>query len=376
VSHAPARLIGSIGRAGLSFQRPRPARALVDRDSVRYRSINDAMARYRSVEDGLRALITGVHGFAGPHLVEMLRAETAWELYGLGRSQRPPPLGYHPICVDLLDRDRLHTLVAEIAPTHVFHLAAQSHVPTSHTDGGATLINNIIGQTNLLDACRALPSSPRILVVGSGEEYGRATPEQMPLREDCPFNPTSPYAVSKIAQDYLGLQYCTSYGLPIVRVRPFNHIGPGQSDRFVVPAFARQIARIEAGQQEPVVRVGNLEARRDFVDVRDVVRAYFLALTRGEPGEVYNVGGGTVVSIGEVLELLLSLSAAAIAVEPNPDLMRPSDVPLFVADSTRLRAATGWEPTIPFARSLHDILDWWRNQLGVRQHGTSATRGA
>lgn len=324
----------------------------------------------------MRALITGVQGFAGPHLIRVLRDETDWELYGLARSQRGSGGDYHAVSADLLDRDRLHTLIAEIAPTHVFHLAAQSHVPTSHTDGGATLINNVIGQTNLLDACRACAAKPRVLIVASGEEYGRATPEQMPLREDCPLNPTSPYAVSKIAQDYLGLQYFNSYGLPVVRVRPFNHIGPGQSDRFVVPAFARQIARIEAGQQEPVVRVGNLEARRDFVDVRDVVRAYYLALTRGEPGQVYNVGGGTVVSIGDVLEVLLSFSATAIGIEPNPALMRPSDVPLFVADSNKLRAATGWEPSIPFERSLRDILDWWREQLGVRQRDTNATQGA
>jgi len=324
----------------------------------------------------LRALITGVQGFAGPHLIELLRAETDWELYGLGRTQRPPAIGYHPVSVDLRDRDRLQAIVAEIAPTHVFHLAAQSHVPTSHTDGGTTLLNNIIGQTNLLDACRTLPAAPRMLIVGSGEEYGRAKPEQMPLREDSPLNPTSPYAVSKIAQDYLGLQYFTSYDLPVVRVRPFNHIGPGQGDRFVVPAFARQIARIEAGQQEPVVRVGNLEARRDFVDVRDVVRAYHLALTRGEPGEVYNIGGGAVVSIGEVLAMLLARSSRAIAVEPNPDLLRPSDVPLFVADSTRLREATGWAPTIPFTRSLQDILDWWREEIGIRQRAASTIQGA
>ncbi len=324
----------------------------------------------------MRALITGVQGFAGPHLIRVLRDETNWELYGLGRSRRATAVDYHPVNADLLDRELLHDVVAQVAPTHVFHLAAQSHVPTSHTDGGATLINNVIGQTNLLDACRDCANPPRVLIVASGEEYGRARPDQMPLREDCPLNPTSPYAVSKIAQDYLGLQYFIAYGLPVVRVRPFNHIGPGQSDRFVVPAFARQIAMIEAGQQEPVVRVGNLEARRDFVDVRDVVRAYYLALTRGEPGEVYNIGGGAVVSIGEVLTMLLGLSSHAIAVEPNPDLLRPSDVPLFVADSTRLREATGWEPTIPFARSLQDILDWWRAQLGVRQRDTSATQGA
>lgn len=314
----------------------------------------------------MRALITGVQGFAGPHLIAVLRQETAWTLYGLRRSQQGQAEGYTSVAADLLDRARIRAVVREIAPTHVFHLAAQSHVPSSHEDNGATLINNIIGQLNLLDACRALPAPPRVLVVASGEEYGRAAADRMPLGEDEGFNPTSPYAVSKIAQDFLGLQYFLSYGLPVVRVRPFNHIGPGQSERFVVAAFARQIAMIEAGQQEPVVRVGNLEARRDFLDVRDVVRAYYLALTGGGAGEVYNIGSGSAVKIGEVLALLLALSPLAIGVESIPELMRPSDVPLFVADSTLLRAATDWEPTIPLARSLREILDWWRKELNVR----------
>ncbi|HEY8598355.1 MAG TPA: GDP-mannose 4,6-dehydratase, partial [Thermomicrobiales bacterium] len=173
--------------------------------------------------------------------------------------------------------------------------------------------------------------------------------------------------VSKIAQDYLGLQYFLSYGLPVVRVRAFNHIGPGQSDRFAISAFARQIAEIEAGQRAPVVCVGNLEARRDFLDVRDVVRAYSLALTRGEPGAVYNIGSGTAVRIGEALELLLGLSTAAIAVETDPERLRPSDVPIVVADNTRLRTATGWSPEISFEVSLGGVLDWWRAEVGAPQ---------
>lgn len=311
----------------------------------------------------MRALITGVEGFVGPHLVRALARLTDWTLFGLSRTPVSAPDGYSSIVADLREREQVLRAVAEIVPTHVFHLAAQSHVPTSHSDNGATLVNNIVGQTNLLDACRALPEAPRVLVVASAEEYGLARPEEMPLREDQLFRPTSPYAVSKIAQDLLGWQYFISYGLPVVRVRPFAHIGPGQSDRFAVSAFARQIAEIEAGLCPPVVRVGNLEARRDFLDVRDMVRAYYLALTKGEPGEVYNIGGGTAIGIGEVLDLLLTLSPLAIAVERDPARMRPSDIPLLVADSTRLRAATGWLPTIPLAQSVRDVLDWWREQV-------------
>ncbi len=314
----------------------------------------------------MRALITGVGGFAGPHLVQRLVASTDWTLYGTQRQAAPTGAhGYTAVSLDLLDREQVQATIAEIAPDYVFHLAAQSHVPTSHHDHGATLMNNIIGQTHLLDACRTLAALPRVLIVASGEEYGLATPAEMPLREDNPLRPTSPYAVSKVAQDYLGLQYFLAYGLPVIRVRAFNHIGPGQSDRFVISAFARQIAEIEAGRCAPVVRVGNLEAQRDFLDVRDVVQAYYLALIRGEPGAVYNIGSGVAVSISDALNQLLALSHATITVETDPERLRPADVPLIVADTTRLRTTTGWAPSIPFTDSLCDVLNWWREQLGV-----------
>ena len=315
----------------------------------------------------MRALITGVRGFAAPHLLRILKEIPGVALFGLSRTVVREPQGYRSFAVDLLDREHVAATIAEIAPTHIFHLAAQSHVPTSHKDSGGTLTNNIVGQANLLDACRALRTPPRFLVVGSGEEYGFATPEEMPLSEDQPFRPTSPYAVSKVAQDYLGLQYFLSYGLPIVRVRAFNHTGPGQSDRFAISAFARQIAEIEAGQREPIVCVGNLDARRDFLDVRDVVRAYLLALTHGEPGAVYNIGSGTAVGIGEALHMLLNLSTASITVETDPERLRPSDVPIVVADNTRLRAATGWSPQVSFEDSLREVLDWWRVEVGTQQ---------
>ena len=308
----------------------------------------------------LRALITGVRGFAGPHLVQTLARLTDWTIFGVTRHADDTARGYTPIVADLLDREAVQRAIAEVAPTHVFHLAAQSHVPTSLQDPAGTLVNNIVGQVHLLEACRALPAAPRILVVASAEEYGLALPEEMPLDEQQPFRPMSPYAVSKVTQDLLGWQYCRTYGLPIVRVRPFSHTGPGQSDRFAVSAFARQIAEIEAGLHPPVVRVGNLDAERDFLDVRDVVHAYYLALTRGTPGEVYNVGGGTTLRIGAVLEALLALSAVPMTVEKDLARLRPSDVPCFIGDSRRLREETGWHPTIPFEQTVRDTLDWWR----------------
>jgi GDP-4-dehydro-6-deoxy-D-mannose reductase len=312
----------------------------------------------------LRALITGIDGFVGPYLARELRAQTDWSLVGLGRHPQRDD-GYTSITADLLDREHVARVVGEIAPRYIFHLAAQSHVPTSQEDGGATLHNNIAAQVNLLDACRTLPEPPRILVVGSGEEYGLVRADEMPIREEQPFRPTNPYAVSKVAQDLLGWQYFHSYGLPIVRVRPFNHLGPGQSDRFAIAAFARQVAEVESGLRPPVVRVGNLDAQRDFLDVRDVVRAYRLALTRGVPGEVYNIGGGAPIRMGAALDQLLALASRPIAVEFDPTRLRPSDVPILIADTSRLRAATGWRPEIPFEQSLRDTLNWWRERVGV-----------
>jgi GDP-4-dehydro-6-deoxy-D-mannose reductase len=203
------------------------------------------------------------------------------------------------------------------------------------------------------------------LVVGSGEEYGSVTPDQAPIDETLPLRPASPYSVSKVAQDMLGLQYFLSHNLSIVRVRPFNHIGPGQSQRFVAPAFAAQIAAVEAGQQERVIYVGNLKAKRDFTDVRDVVRAYYLLLTCGQPGEVYNVGTGQAHSIRELLDILLSLTDEPIEVQTDPTLFRPVEVPIVVCDPAKLQAATGWIPQIPFEQSLADVLNDWRERVGV-----------
>jgi GDP-4-dehydro-6-deoxy-D-mannose reductase len=255
-------------------------------------------------------------------------------------------------------------LVEEFEPDVIFHLAAQSFVPSSFADPWDTLENNIRSQLNILEAVRWLGRAARVLVIGSNEEYGSPRPEELPLTEESPLRPSSPYAVSKVAQDFLGLQYHLAYGVDVVRLRPFNHTGPGQSPRFVVPAFASQVARIEAGLQEPVMRVGNLDVARDFTDVRDIVRAYYLAATRAEPGEVYNLASGRPQSVRGLLETLLSLSTAEIRVEVDPDRYRPADTPVAYGSAERFHRQTGWEPEIPFEQTLRDVLEYWREQVG------------
>jgi GDP-4-dehydro-6-deoxy-D-mannose reductase len=264
---------------------------------------------------------------------------------------------------DLRDPAAVKALVEEARPDAIFHLAAQAFVPTSFADPWDTLENNIRSQLNLLEAVRQLGASPRMLVVGSNEEYGAPEPGELPQTEESPLRPNNPYAVSKVAQDMLGLQYFLSYGVPVVRVRPFNHTGPGQSPNFVVPAFASQIARIEAGLQEPVMKVGNLEAARDFSDARDIVRGYYLALTQGEPGEVYNLASERARTIQEVLDILLSYARAEIRVERDPGRYRPVDVPVVYGSAEKLRRRTGWQVEIPFEQTLRDTLEYWRRQV-------------
>jgi GDP-4-dehydro-6-deoxy-D-mannose reductase len=263
----------------------------------------------------------------------------------------------------LLDLQALKGLFAATRPDYVFHLAAQAFVPASWADPWSTLENNMRGQLNVLLAAIALGTEPRVLVVGSADEYGIVGAGELPIKETNPLRPNSPYAVSKVAQDMLGYQYYASHKLPVVRVRPFNHIGPGQSPAFVASDFAKQIAEAETGLREPVMQVGNLDARRDFSDVRDIVRAYYLAISQGEAGEVYNLGAERSYSIREVLKALLDLSTTPIKVEQDPTRLRPSDVPEIVSDCDKFRSLTGWQAEIPLEQSLSDILDWWRAQV-------------
>jgi GDP-4-dehydro-6-deoxy-D-mannose reductase len=315
----------------------------------------------------LRALITGAGGFVGAYLCNYLLAHTDWQLTGTVYPRpvenQPTESRLHLRYADLRDPDGVCALVEDSEPDFIFHLAAQSFVPTSFADPWDTLENNIRAQLNLLEAVWQSERETRFLVVGSNEEYGAPEAEELPQTEENPLRPNNPYAVSKVAQDFLGLQYHLAYGLPVVRVRPFNHTGPGQSPRFVAPAFASQIARIEAGQQEPVVKVGNLEAARDFTDVRDIVRAYHLAVTQGEAGAVYNLASGEARSIQGLLDRLLSYSEKDIRVEIDPERYRPVDVPEVCGSAEKFRARTGWEPRIPFEQTLRDTLDYWREQV-------------
>lgn len=306
-------------------------------------------------------------GFAGSHLAEHLLAKTDWEVWGTVHSNDDNVSHLrdqlHLRYVDLRDPAPVRDLLRDVRPDRVYHLAGQSYVPASWQDPWRTFETNVRCQVNVLEAVLAAKIAPRVLVVASDEEYGHVTPADLPLDEDTPFQPASPYAVSKVAQDMLGLQYHLNYDLFIVRVRPFNHIGPRQRAAFVAPAFAQQIAEIEAGLRPPVVRVGNLEAKRDFTDVRDMVRAYHLALEHGEASDVYNVGSGVAHSIQQLLDILLDLSTAQVTVEQDPARMRPSDVPIVICDATKFRTQTGWAPQVSFRESLRSVLDFWRQRV-------------
>ncbi len=318
----------------------------------------------------MRVLITGASGFAGSHLADYLVAQGTprLEIWGCDRGLGTPwgyPAGLHHVVVDLRDGEAIRRLIQRVRPDQIYHLAAQASVGESWARPWETLESNLRTQLNLLEAVLAEKLTPRILIAGSMEEYGLVRPEDLPLNEHQPFRPDSPYSVSKIGQDMLGLQYFLSRQLPIIRVRPFNHIGPRQSARFVAPAFASQIAAIEAGSQPPVMKVGNLAARRDFTDVRDMVRAYALALEHGAPGEVYNLGSGRSRSIQELLDTLLGLARCSISVETDPARLRPSDNPDVVCDARKFQALTGWAPQVPFERSLSDLLDYERHTRRV-----------
>ncbi|MBI3360342.1 MAG: GDP-mannose 4,6-dehydratase [Chloroflexi bacterium] len=317
----------------------------------------------------MRALITGVGGFAGSHLADALLARRETEVWGcvIGGG-RPEYLSdqVQLIEADLRDPKAVLALLDRVRPDRIYHLAGQSSPQQSWTDPWDTLESNLRPQVYLFEAILRLGLAPRVLVVGSNEEYGRVLPEDLPVRETTSLRPYSPYGVSKVAQDLLALQYFLSRGLHAVRVRPSNHIGPRQNERFVAPAFARQIARIEAGLQPPVMRVGNLSARRDFTDVRDIARAYWLVLERGEPGEVYNVGSGLAVPVQAILDGLLALTTADIRVEVDAALLRPVDLPEQSCDPGKLRARTGWEPQITLEQTLRDLLDYERARLTER----------
>jgi GDP-4-dehydro-6-deoxy-D-mannose reductase len=316
----------------------------------------------------MQLLITGITGFVGSHMAEHALAQGA-EVFGSFRWRSKTDNIDHLrskvtlVESDLRDLSSVRALLEAANPTHVIHLAAQSFVHASWKTPAETLTTNILAQVNLLEGLRGLKMSPRFLVVGSSEEYGHVEDDELPIKETNPLRPLSPYAVSKVGQDLMGYQYWKSYGMLIVRSRAFNHEGPRRGDVFVTSNFARQVAEIEAGLRDPVILVGDLTPRRDYSDVRDIVRGYWTLLERGEPGEVYNLCSGRSWSIQQVLDFLLEQSRVRdIKVQTDPSRLRPSDVMVLEGDPSKVEKATGWKVEIPFERTLKDLLAYWRQR--------------
>jgi GDP-4-dehydro-6-deoxy-D-mannose reductase len=317
----------------------------------------------------MRVLITGVTGFVGSHLADYLLAQGDCELFGTYRWRSRMDNVEHLrgritlVECDLKDGGAVRRMLAGVRPDRIFHLAAQSYVPASWTSPGETISANVTCQLNLFEAIRESGLAARVHIAGSSEEYGLVRKAELPIREENPLRPLSPYAVSKVTQDYLAYQYWMSHRLHTVRTRGFNHTGPRRGDVFVTSNFARQIAEAEKGLREPAILVGNLEAVRDFTDVRDMVRAYWLALDRGEPGEVYNVCSGRGYTIRNVLDILRGLAQTKVEVRPDPSRLRPSDVEVLIGDCTRFQRLCGWRPTISLEVCLKDLLDYWRQRV-------------
>lgn len=301
--------------------------------------------------------MTGASGFAGSHLVERLasshdlvswtKTEVPREVAGLGRWQT----------VDLLDRDRVRAAIADLRPAAIYHCAGLPHVAESWRDTSQTLAGNVLTTEHLLDALRRARVACRILVPGSATVYAAS---DRPIVETDPIAPANPYAVSKLAQEQLALRAVAEDGLEVVVARSFNHTGARQTPAFVAPSLAKQIATIERGHVEPVIKVGNLDARRDLTDVRDVVRAYVALMQKGTSGLVYNVASGVGRSVREILDALRARSRVPVQIEVDPDRMRPNDVPVIVGDHSRLTQATGWQPAVTFDQMLDDLLAYWR----------------
>ena len=306
-------------------------------------------------------LVTGATGFAGSHLVDHLLenepAVAAWAHVRDGESHLAQDPRVVWTSVDLLDRHKVAKALADLRPSAVYHCAGIAHVGESWSQPVRALSVNVMGTHHVLEGVRDAGLDCPVLVTGSALVY---RPSMQPLREDDHIGPSDPYGVSKLAQEMLATR---ATGAPVFIVRPFNHAGPRQSPTYVTSSFARQIAEIEAGRREPVLRVGNLESRRDITDVRDTVRAYHLVVRRGQPGRPYNVCSGIAHRVQDLLDALMRMSTASIRVEIDAHRLRPSDNPVMAGDRSRIGAETGWEPKISIDRTLEDLLDYWRARI-------------
>lgn len=328
----------------------------------------------------MKVLITGITGFVGSHMADYLLAEQKHvKIFGTKRWRSPLDNVLHLmdkvdfIECDLEDQSNVDDVISKIKPDKIFHLAAQSFVPASFVYPAVTLRNNIIGTLTLLEAVRKAKIDPVIHICSSSEVYGQVKEEEVPIKETNPLRPYSPYAVSKVGEDLLSFQYFVSYGLKTVRTRSFTHTGPRRGDVFAMSSFSKQLAMIEEGLQEPVIRVGNLKSIRTFLDVRDLVDAYWLITEKGVPGEVYNIGGNETMTIGEGLDVLLSLTSKKVEVRVDPSLLRPSDVTLQIPDITKFVKQTGWKAKIPFKQTMKDLLEYWRERIAL-ERGMRALR--
>ena len=317
----------------------------------------------------MRAFVTGAEGFAGSHLIEFLIRE-GFETSGIYYSEQ----SFEPVkgiltdaklveC-DVRDRDKLDRIVSEAVPEIVFHLAALASVPLNERNRTLSIETNFVGSCNLLDAVRGGAPEARTIMISSSEVYGKVAPEQLPLDENDPVKPANFYGVTKASVELLSRFYVTRYGMDIVILRPFNHIGPRQGTAFVCADFASQIAKIERGLMPPLMNVGDLTVERDFTDVRDMVKGYLFAARKGRAGEIYTLCSGTAHRIQEVLDILLDHAEVPVEVDQDPAKLRPSEIPVLMGSYEKFKQATGWSPEIPFETTVRDTLDHWRRQIG------------
>lgn len=315
-----------------------------------------------------KALIIGGAGFVGQYLADYLQKDCGYTVCSTKmKNEEIPGAEYEVKDMNLLVKEEVEAVIAEFAPDYIFHLAAQSSVAVSWSNPQLTVDVNIKGTVQLLDVLKEAEYAGRVLLIGSGEEYGRIRPEEVPIIEDTVLRPGNIYAATKSCQNMIAGIYAKAYGLKLIMVRAFNHVGPRQAPQFVVSDFCKQVAEVEMGLREPVIHVGNLKAERDFTDVRDVVAAYECLVRLGESGETYNVGSGTAYSIETILNKIIALSGREIRVEVEQERLRPVDVPLIVADITKITEQTGWKREISLEQTLRDTLDYWRGCLAQQK---------